>query len=61
VNEPGRILVYLLEILFAAGVLGSALVILLSMVEDFEVWFAPKEANGGDNSATGTHPDVAAT
>lgn len=59
-NEADTIGVYALEILFAAGVLGSVLVVLLSMIEDFEVWFTPKDADGSQDDASAP-PDLATT
>lgn len=35
-----KIAIYVLEGLFAAGIIGSALVVFLTSVEDFEVFFS---------------------
>ncbi len=51
-----RIGIYILETLFTCGVVGSFAVLLLSMVEDVEV-FTGGTDESSDNELTESHPD----
>jgi len=50
VNAVAQVAIHILEAMFIVGIIGSLLVVLLTFVEDVEVWFKPQE-NGA------TEPD----
>jgi hypothetical protein len=50
VETVTKIAIFVLECVFAVGIVGSAIVILLTSVEDFEVFFKRDRAPNGDSA-----------
>jgi hypothetical protein len=61
VNAAVKTAIYVLEALFTCGVLGSCIVVLLSMVEDLEVGITREPNDGRNGDQVSTHPDLTTT
>jgi hypothetical protein len=49
--------IYLLELMFMIGLIGSGIVVLLSTIEDLEVWFTRPTNAETPSDQPGSHPD----
>lgn len=56
-----KIGIYTLEAFFACGVVGSVIVLLLSMVEDVEVWLTRDASKETNTEQLSSHPNFSTT